>query len=182
MLGSYQIRDSEMTSSISAEAKLVPRWSVALAAVAFILMQYLFWVVLPAHRHHPSTMPFSVHLYLSLSWSVMAALYVLMIGYISKDAPRRNMSTGFWIFVCVMPGGIGFVLYFLLRQPTMSLCPSCGARIQSEFHFCPQCAYQVAAACGNCYRGVRTTYLYCVHCGHDLTTDNTPSRLRAFQS
>ncbi len=81
-----------------------------------------------------------------------------------------------------MPGGIGSVLYFLLRQPVVALCPSCGTSIHTEFHFCPQCAYQVSAACGNCYRGVRITDLYCVYCGHNLAADNMPSRLRAFQS
>jgi predicted amidophosphoribosyltransferase len=93
------------------------------------------------------------------------------------------MSTRLWVIVCLaMPGGIGSVLYFLLRQPVVALCPSCGASIHAEFHFCPQCAYQVSAACGNCYRGVRVTDVYCVYCGHSLSADNMPSRLRAFQS
>jgi predicted amidophosphoribosyltransferase len=88
-----------------------------------------------------------------------------------------------WVLIClVLPGGIGAVLYFLLRQPVVALCPSCGTSIHTEFHFCPQCAYQVSASCGNCYRGVRMTDLYCVYCGHSLAGDNMPSRLRAFQS
>jgi hypothetical protein len=29
---------------------------------------------------------------------------------------------------------------------------------------------------------VNGTDVFCVHCGHDLTTDNLPSRLRAFHS
>jgi len=93
------------------------------------------------------------------------------------------MSTRLWVLIClVLPGGIGAVLYFLLRQPVVALCPSCGTSIHTEFHFCPQCAYQVSASCGNCYRGVRITDLYCVYCGHSLASDNVPSRLRAFQS
>jgi hypothetical protein len=175
-----QLRDSEATSSIADEIKLIPRWAVGTAAIAFVFMQYLFWVVVPAHRTHPTTTLLSVRVYFSLSWSVMAALYVLMIGYVSHDAPRRNMNMGFWTVICLMPGGIGSVLYFLLRQPVMALCPSCGTHIQSEYHFCPRCAYQVSAACGNCYRGVRITDLYCAHCGHELSTDNTPARLRVY--
>ena len=131
----------------------------------------------------PSTAPFGLRFYFALSWSTLAALYVLMVGYVSRDAPRRNMSTRLWVVICLaMPGGIGSVLYFLLRQPVVALCPSCGTSIHTEFHFCPQCAYQVSAACGNCYRGVRITDLYCVYCGHGLAEDNMPSRLRAFQS
>lgn len=173
---------TEAASSLSSEVKLIPRWSIALSVLAFVAMQYLFWVVIPPLRHHPTTMPLSVRLYFALSWSSMASLYVLMVGYVSQDAPRRNMSMSFWTLICLMPGGIGSVLYFLLRQPIVSRCPSCGSSIHSKFHFCPQCAYQIAAACGNCYNDVRVTDLYCVHCGHDLTTDNTPARLRAFTS
>src|SRR5271168_445597 len=127
--------------------------------------------------------PLSLRIYFALSWTAPAALYVLMVGYVSKDAPQRAMSLRFWIAIClIMPGGIGSVLYFLLRQPIISRCPACGSRTQSDFHFCPQCAYQVAASCGKCYRSVSMTDLYCVHCGHELATDNTPSRLRALQS
>jgi hypothetical protein len=171
------------TSSLTEEVTLIPRWAIAGAALAFVSMQYFFWVILPAHRLHPSTAPLSLRIYFALSWSTLAALYVLMAGYVSRDAPRRTMSTRTWVIICLaLPGGIGAVLYFLLRQPVVALCPSCGTSIHTDFHFCPQCAYQVSASCGNCYRGVRITDVYCVYCGHSLAADNTPSRLRAFQS
>jgi hypothetical protein len=175
-------RNAETPTSVTDEVKIIPRWAIALAVMAFVSMQYLYWVIWPAHRHHPTAVPFGVRFYFAFSGSVLMALYVLMVGYVSRDAPRRNMGTVFWTLVCLIPGGIGSVLYFLLRLPIVSLCPSCGTRIQSEFHFCPQCAFQVSAACGKCYRGVRITDLFCVNCGHDLATDNTPSRLRAFHS
>ena len=170
------------SSSFAEEFKLIPRWSLAGALLAFVFMQYLSWVILPAHRLKPSTAPFGLRFYFALSWSTLTALYVLMVGYVSRDAPRRAMSTRLWMAICLaMPGGIGSVLYFLFRQPVVAQCPSCGASIHTEFHFCPQCAYQVSAACGNCYRGVRITDVYCVYCGHALAEDNVPSRLQAFQ-
>jgi predicted amidophosphoribosyltransferase len=102
-----------------------------------------------------------------------------MVGYISKDAPRRGMSTRFWMLACfVMPGGIGAVLYFLLRQPVVSLCPACGTHVQSDFHFCPQCNYRLTANCGNCFRTVRSTDQFCTRCGHELAADDMPARLR----
>jgi hypothetical protein len=179
--------NAQAASSITEEVKLIPRWSIAIAALVFVFMQYLYWVILPAYRvaYHvrPIAAPFGVRFYFALSWSTLAALYVLMVGYVSRDAPRRNMSTRLWVVICLaMQGGIGLVLYFLLRQPVVARCPSCGASIHTEFHFCPQCAYQVSAACGNCYRGVRVTDVYCVYCGHGLAEDNMPSRLRAFHS
>jgi hypothetical protein len=182
-----RVHNAQAISSITEEVKLIPRWSIAIASLAFVFMQYLYWIILPAYRVsyklRPVAAPIGVRFYFALSWSALAALYVLMVGYVSRDAPRRNMSTRTWVIICLaMPGGIGSVLYFLLRQPVVAVCPSCSTSIHAEFHFCPQCAYQVSAACGNCYRGVRVTDSYCVYCGHSLASDNMPSRLRAFPS
>ena len=108
-----------------------------------MLVEYYFWLVLPEQRHHAPP-PLGLRIYFNISWGVLASLYFLMVGYISKDAPRRAMSTRFWMLICfVMPGGIGAVLYFLLRQPEVSRCPACCTHVQSDFHFCPQCDYQL---------------------------------------
>jgi hypothetical protein len=70
-------------------------------------------------RHHPPA-PLGLRIYFNLSWGLLAALYFLMVGYVSKDAPRRSMSARFWMMICfVLPGGIGAVLYFLLRLPVL---------------------------------------------------------------
>lgn len=174
-------QDAEIHASLTDELKLIPLWSVCLAILGFLLTQYFFWVVAPANRHHPGP-PTGFHAFFAISWGEYAALYALAIGYVSKDAARRNMSVPFWMVACVVaPGGIGAVLYFLLRQPIASFCPVCTTPIHSEYHFCPQCAFQVANSCGVCFRSARTTDQFCVHCGHELAKDNTPSRLRVFQ-
>ncbi len=163
---------------VDEDERMIPVWSILAAGVAFVLVEYYFWVIAPTQRHHPAP-PLGVRVYLDLTWGMLAALYFLMVGYISKDAPRRAMTTWFWIFICfVAPPGIGAVLYFLLRQPEVSRCPACATHVQADFHFCPQCNYQLAANCGNCYRTVRATDLYCTRCGHELAEDHTPARLR----
>ena len=135
--------------------RLIPWWSIVIAIAAFVGVEYYFWLVLPEQRHHPGP-PIGFRIYFNLSWGLLASLYFLMIGYVSKDAPRRSMSARFWMLICfVMPGGIGAVLYFLLRQPLVSRCAACGTFVQSDFHFCPQCNYQLTASCGNCFRTVR---------------------------
>lgn len=167
--------------TINEHERMIPLWSIMVATAAFVLVEYYFWLVLPQQQRHVP--PLGLRIYLNLSWGVLAALYFLMIGYIGKDAPRRAMSTRFWMLVCfVMPGGIGAVLYFLLRQPMVSLCPACGTHVQSDFHFCPQCNYQLAANCGHCFRTVLPTDQFCTRCGHELVTDEMPRRLRALQS
>ena len=171
------MRDPEFIA-VNDDARLIPWWSIGAAITAFVAVEYYMWMVLPEQRHHPGP-PIGFRIYFNLSWGLLAALYFLMVGYVSKDAPRRAMSTRFWMLICfVMPAGIGAVLYFLLRQPQVSRCPACGTHVQSDFHFCPQCNYQLAASCGNCFRTVRVTDQFCTRCGHELAADHTPARLR----
>jgi double zinc ribbon protein len=171
------MRDPE-SIAVNEDARLIPWWSVAAAITAFAAIEYYMWAVLPSQRHHPGP-PLGFRIYFNLSFGLLAALYFLMVGYVSKDAPRRAMSARFWMLICfVMPGGIGAVLYFLLRQPLVSRCPACSTFVQSDFHFCPQCDYQLAASCGTCFRTVRATDQFCTRCGHELAHDNMPTRLR----
>ena len=165
--------------SVNEDERMIPVWSIVVASMAFVLVEYYFWVVAPEQRHHAPP-PIGFRIYFNLSWDIVAALYFLMVGYISKDSPRRGMSTRFWMLICfVMPGGIGAVLYFLLRQPEVSRCPACSTHVQSDFHFCPQCNYRLAASCGHCFRTVRATDQFCTQCGHELAADHMPARLRA---
>jgi len=160
-----------------AELTIIPRWSIFLAVVVFIATQYLFHYVMPHHR--PEMLP--MRLLMGYSSGTAFASYVLLVGYVSRDVKRRNMSAALWLLIVIlMPGGIGAVVYFLLRQPILSRCPHCNTEITSSFHFCPQCQFQMAPVCGQCFRGVAITDVYCTHCGHDLAEDHAPARLRAY--
>ncbi|MDR3793541.1 MAG: zinc ribbon domain-containing protein [Terracidiphilus sp.] len=170
------------TINVERDERMIPIWSIVLAAIAFVGVEYYFWLVAPAQRHHAPP-AIGLRVYFNLSWGVMSALYFLMVGYISKDAPRRGMSTRFWMVVCfVIPAGIGAVLYFLLRAPEVAICPACGTHVLGDFHFCPQCCYQLTASCGHCFRTVRTTDQFCTRCGHELSADQRPARLHMLGS
>jgi hypothetical protein len=120
---------------------------------------------------------------LMFSYTTGAALasYVLLVGYVSRDVKRRHMSAPLWmLIVLVMPGGIGAIVYFLLRQPIMVRCPHCSTELTEGVHFCPQCRFQVAPVCGQCFRGVQITDAFCPQCGHDVAEDHVPARLRAY--
>lgn len=167
------------TISVNEDSRLVPWWSIVAAGAAFVLVEYYFWLVLPLQQTNHTPPPMGLRIYFGISWGLLAALYFLMIGYVSKDAPRRAMSTRFWMMLCfIMPCGIGAVLYFLLRAPLVSRCPACGTHVQSDFHFCPQCDYQLAASCGTCFVTVRSSDQFCTRCGHELANDHMPARLR----
>jgi Phospholipase_D-nuclease N-terminal len=158
--------------------KMIPLWSIILAIVVFVGAQYFFNSSPPPHRR-PGSLP--MHIIFSYTTGTALASYVLLIGYVSRDVKRRKMSAALWmLIVLVMPGGIGAVVYFLLRQPIMIRCPNCTTELAAGVHFCPQCQFQVEPVCGRCFRGTRITDVYCTQCGHDLAEDQTPARLRAY--
>lgn len=174
----WQIEARRLSNESDSELKLIPLWSVTLAFLCFALCQYFFFHIMPPPSH-PGYLP--MRALTSYSSGAALASYVLLIGYISRDVRRRGMSAGVWMLVVlVMPGGIGAVVYFLMRQPVLLRCPSCSTEISSSFHFCPQCQFQFAPVCGRCFRGTQVTDIYCVNCGHDLAEDATPSRLRVY--
>jgi hypothetical protein len=168
------VRSAQTNDDLS----MIPGWAIALAIAAFAGMQYLFHGVLPHHKHEMLPM----RLLMGWVWGTLAASYVLLVGYVSRDVKRRNMPARLWMFVvAMMPGGIGAVLYFLLRQPMLTRCPHCSTEVASSYNFCPQCQFQMAPVCGQCFRGVEITDVYCKQCGHDLEEDHVPARLKAFR-
>ena len=157
---------------------MIPTWSIVLAIIAFAAAQYLFHGVLPHHKHELLPM----RILMGFTWGTLGASYVLIVGYVSRDVKRRNMPARLWmLIVAIMPGGIGAVVYFLLRQPILSRCPHCSTEVASSYNFCPQCQFQMAPVCGQCFRGVEITDVYCKQCGHDLQEDQVPARLKAFR-
>jgi Double zinc ribbon/Phospholipase_D-nuclease N-terminal len=158
--------------------KMIPLWSIILAVLVFCGTMYFFNRTPPPHRR-PGSLP--MHLIFSYTTGTALASYVLLLGYVSRDVKRRNMSAALWmLIVMVMPGGIGAVVYFLLRQPIMMRCPHCTTELPASVHFCPQCQFQVAPVCGQCFRGVQITDVYCAQCGHEVAEDHAPARLRAY--
>lgn len=172
--------NATQTENVSAgddELRMIPRWSMVLAVVLFAGMQYLFHGVMPHHKHEMLPM----RLIVGYTWGALFASYALLLGYVSRDVKRRGMSARLWMLVCVvLPGGIGAVVYFMLRQPILSRCPNCSTTLTASCYFCPQCQFQMAPVCGQCHRGVKITDVFCAQCGHDLAEDGAPARLRAY--
>ena len=165
-------------SAQDGDLTLIPAWSIALSILVFAAVQYLFHGVMPHHKHEMLPM----RLLMGYSWGTAFASYVLLVGYVSRDVKRRGMAPALWMLIVVlMPGGIGAIVYFLLRQPILSRCPHCSTEIASSFHFCPQCQFQMAPVCGQCFRGVQITDIFCTQCGHDLAQDGAPARLGTYR-
>jgi len=93
------------------------------------------------------------------------------------------MSPILWTCVAVLiPNALGFLLYFVLRQPLRRACPQCGNAVQTEFSFCPRCNYKLSPSCPQCQRIVAVGDLYCPYCGtsvrnYPAPVSNPPTRL-----
>lgn len=150
------------------DTKLIPWWSVLLAVLAFLGWQALVHMVFVPNDPKPKPMAFVV------VWGIMVGLffafYMIMVGYVNQDARRRGMSASLWtaIMLLLLVSGIGFIVYFLVRQPIVVKCPRCRERVEADFNFCPKCDQQLHPTCQVCKKAVRPGDTFCAHCGGAL--------------
>jgi RNA polymerase subunit RPABC4/transcription elongation factor Spt4 len=105
------------------------------------------------------------------------ACYILLIGYINRDAGRRGMSRLAWTLLAIfIPHALGIVLYFVLRKPRALNCPQCAAVVEPGFGFCPRCRCRLNAVCPQCQRGVNAGDKFCPYCGGNLETSGNTVR------
>jgi hypothetical protein len=95
--------------------------------------------------------------------------YVALVGYVNADARRRGMRYRLWTLLAIfIPNALGFILYFVLREPLMSPCPQCATLVKQGYAFCPKCGAAVASVCPQCRRRVETNWSHCAACGTAL--------------
>ena len=155
-------------ASAQAETKLIPWWSYGLAVVFFFGIQALLYS-LRGQEAHPKSLAFTA--VWGLLCGMLLAFYMLMIGYVVRDSRRRGMNPVLWTFIMVslLVTGVGFIVYFLLRQPIQMNCPKCAGSIQSSYNFCPSCQFQLNAICEHCRRAIHASDRYCTHCGSPVS-------------
>ena len=112
--------------------------------------------------------------------SIPVACLIFLIGYVYRDAKRRGMSAGLWtiLVIVLLPVylGIGFILYFLLREPLPYSCPGCGETVSARFNYCPGCKFNLRPACPGCRREVRLEDRFCPHCSMELAGSHAALR------
>lgn len=152
------------------ELKIVPSWAFVLAGIGFICMQIVFNGIIPEQKSHPPALVLTL---LGLLTGAALACYFLLVGYINRDAGRRGMSRTVWtLIVLFVPNALGFILYFLLRQPAMQPCPQCHTQVQATFNYCPTCNTKLHPHCAQCQRPVSLSDTYCPYCGYKLDDIN----------
>ena len=164
---------STSKTTLKNEMRIIPKWAYFLAGVAFICFQV---VVEVAVTRSPNPPPIPLRIFLRIVPGILIACVVLLIGYVNQDAKRRNMNRTLWtLLVMFIPNAIGFILYFLLRQPATVPCPQCGTLMQPSFNFCPNCKYNLHPTCPGCQHAVNPGDKYCPYCSHDLLAAQTKS-------
>jgi len=151
------------------EVKVIPWWAISLAAILFAGVQLLFLAVV--FRHDPHAPPLAGRIFIGFLAGLVLAVFVLLVGYVNRDAKRRGMNVTLWTLIVIfVPDGIGFVIYFLMRQPLRVTCPNCGTVVDSAFNFCPKCKFNLHPICPECHHAVRAGDLYCPFCGRALAS------------
>ncbi|HYL14358.1 MAG TPA: zinc ribbon domain-containing protein [Terriglobales bacterium] len=163
---------NETQTALSGEIKIVPPWAWALAVTAFVAAQWYFNIALARQPHPPQAW---ARAGLGLLAGIGAGAYLLLIGYVNRDARRRGMSPTLWTLVAILiPNGMGLILYFILRQSLRTACPQCGNAVQTGFNFCPRCNYKLSPSCPQCQRVVGVNDVYCPYCGTSLRNQAAP--------
>lgn len=166
-----QVRNETQTG-LTSEIKIIPAWAWTLASVAFIAAQWFFNIALASHHDAP---PAWARPLFGLLAGLVVSCYLLLIGYINRDAQRRGMSRTLWTIVAVIiPNGLGIILYFVLRQPRNSVCPQCNCAVQSGFNYCPRCSHKLSPSCPQCQRLVGANDTYCPYCGTAMSNTGDP--------
>ncbi len=152
--------------SFATEVQLIPWWAVLLAAAAFVGVQVFFHTFIPKQPNPP---PFGLRIFASIMASTVLAVLLLLVGYVNGDARRRGMNPWLWTaLVFFIPNAIGFIVYFLVRQPIPASCGNCGAQIGAGSRFCPRCGTSRLPVCGHCGAAIHPADQFCANCGRML--------------
>jgi hypothetical protein len=95
-----------------------------------------------------------------------------LVGFIYADARRRRMRHVLWAWLAVVPYFIGVILYFILRDPLPTPCPTCRTEVPRAFAFCPGCGASIHPVCTQCGKALQREWLNCPHCGLRITPQN----------
>jgi zinc-ribbon domain len=144
--------------SLSVVPKAVQIWSLVIAGCAVLIGLGVGY-----HEAQPGTALRTMSIYASagLFGGVVIAAWLLCLGFVFADARRRAMRPFLWVLVAgLFPHLLGFLLYFVLRQPIASACSHCGRTIPLNQRFCAWCGSpQPASASGNAPSGPRSSGL-----------------------
>jgi uncharacterized membrane protein len=177
-----RFRMAKEHSSFAAELRLIPRKLIQVTISLYLVAM----AVVQAVVHYTHELPFDEFSRSTNHWvaaglctlvSVFIAALLFLIGYVHSDARRRGMNATLWtiLVVILLPAwlALGFIIYFLLREPLPYLCPQCSASVSARFNYCPNCKFNLRPTCPQCRREVRLGDRFCPHCASELASNET---------
>lgn len=154
------------------EVRIIPAVAWVVAVMVMLLWFALAVPALLAHhqlRPESTQLPAPILHGLLTFAGVVMGLWVVMVFYVNADSARRQMNRWLWtLLVIFIPNAIGFIVYFLMRQPIGRPCGKCSATIRPEYTYCPACGAATAPSCPSCHRPVDTGWSCCAYCGTKL--------------
>ncbi len=172
------------------EFRIIPRWLIVLVILLFLAAQVIALLVNlmvdkdqifpPELQSEPALASLALAAIITGVSLVLGSL-ILLVGYVNRDAKRRGMNSALWtlLVIVLLPAWtfVGFLIYFLMREPLPYSCPQCAATVGARFNFCPNCKCNLHPSCPQCKREVVETDKYCPYCAYELAaTTSEPAR------
>ena len=166
------------------ELRIIPKWLIVMVIALFVIAQVAFLIAnLGAHAlsspegqvwPFPNNPPLSAVSVAGIvtAASIPLASLLLGFGYVNRDAKRRGMNSALWTILVVVLSqslALGFLIYFIMREPLPYNCPQCGGTVGARFNFCPNCKCNLQPTCPQCKREVGELDKYCPYCACELT-------------
>src|ERR1700747_3580025 len=173
------------------EFMIIPKWLMGLVAFLYLLALGIAIPVNLAQRYNPygndmfppelrDNAVLASFALAGLGWLVrffFAVDLIFLTPYVSRAAGGRGMNSALWtiLILIFLPtwGLIGFVIYFLMREPLPYPCPQCGASVSARFNFCPNCKCNLQPSCPQCKREVAELDKFCPYCGNELAAGSS---------
>ncbi len=116
------------------EFDLIPTAAKILATFLFLAATAFFFFIFDEHK------AVGLGTAIGLAAGAFVAAFTLLSGYVYADAARRGMPPVAWTGLSLLiPNGVGFVLYFVLRKPIQHPCSNCGCAVAQDAAFCSKC-------------------------------------------
>ncbi len=180
-----RFRRKRERAKFTQELKIIPKWLVWTCAVLYIVA-LVIGVAVNLHnlrtgdaifpdetfRNQPELSCVALGAVITAG-AIFVSIFLLMLGYIYRDAKRRDMNPALWtLLVLILSPAylfIGLIIYLLVREPLPYSCPQCAATVSARFNFCPNCKYNLHPTCPQCQREVSDDDKFCPFCATELS-------------
>jgi hypothetical protein len=175
-----RLRRKKERPRFTEELRIIPRWLKILCVVLWLIAVCIGIAVVnlqpdarvPEFRDNVAASVLAIVGMIS-GVAIVASAFLLMLGYVYRDARRRNMSAPLWtLLVFVLSTSslfLGLIIYLLVRDPLPYSCPRCDSLVGPRFNYCSNCKCDLHPSCPNCKQEIAETDKFCPSCAQDLT-------------